>query len=119
MAVQQHDRRAGTAVPDPQHHLADVHPVQPKTLEHQTDGTGPTCTRDRTRVWGGMRKLIGRWILLAVAVPLAAAGARRLSDTVEKRRGRTRATRFLRRTAETLDRATGRSTRRRRRFAWR
>jgi hypothetical protein len=66
-----------------------------------------------------MRKLIGRWALLAVAVPLAAAGARRLSQTVEKRRGRNRVTRLLRGTADTLDRATGRSTRRRRRFAWR
>jgi hypothetical protein len=65
-----------------------------------------------------MRKVIGRWVLLAVAVPLAAAGARRLSTAVERRRGRSRATRFLRGTADALDRATGRSTRRRR-FAWR
>jgi hypothetical protein len=64
-----------------------------------------------------MRKAIGRWILIAVAVPLAATGARRLGAAVEKRRGRTRVTRFLRGAADTLDRTTGRGTRRRRRFA--
>ncbi len=65
-----------------------------------------------------MRKLIGRWVLLAIAVPLTAAGARRLGQAMEKRRGRSRVTRFLHGAADTLERATGRP-RRRRRFAWR
>ncbi|MEU4235891.1 hypothetical protein [Actinoplanes sp. NPDC026619] len=39
---------------------------------------------------------------MAVAVPLAAAGARKLSDVVEARRGSTRATRLLRQGADTL-----------------
>jgi hypothetical protein len=63
-----------------------------------------------------MGKLMGRWVLLAVAVPLAAAGARRLSQAVEKRRGRSRVTRLLHGAADTLERVTGRPARRRRRL---
>ena len=47
-------------------------------------------------------KFLGRWALVAVAVPLAAAGARRLSHAVESRRGSSRATRLLRQGADTL-----------------
>jgi hypothetical protein len=39
---------------------------------------------------------------MAIAVPLAAFGARKLSDAVEKRRGPNRATRLLRQGADTL-----------------
>jgi hypothetical protein len=59
-------------------------------------------------------KIIGRWALVAIAVPVAAAGARKLSSAVEARRGTSRATRLLRRSADTLQTLTGR--RRRRRF---
>jgi hypothetical protein len=62
-------------------------------------------------------KTVGRWILAAVAVPLAAAGARRLSQAVERRRGSSRMTRGLRQGADTLQRVTGRRARRRR-FGW-
>jgi NADH:ubiquinone oxidoreductase subunit H len=61
-----------------------------------------------------MRKLVGRWVLLAVAVPLAVAGVRRLSQAVEARRGPSRATGLLRRSADTVQRMTGRSPKRRR-----
>jgi hypothetical protein len=61
-------------------------------------------------------KIIARWALAAVAVPLAVAGARKISDRIEARRGATRSTRLLRRGADTLQRLTGR--RKRRRFAW-
>jgi NADH:ubiquinone oxidoreductase subunit H len=46
--------------------------------------------------------LFRRFVIMAVAVPLAAFGARKLSDAVEKRRGPSRATRFLRQGADTL-----------------
>jgi hypothetical protein len=46
--------------------------------------------------------LIRRFVVMAVAVPLAAAGARKLSETLEKRRGSTRATRLLRQGADLL-----------------
>jgi len=59
-------------------------------------------------------KTIGRWILAAIAVPLAAAGARRLSQAVERRRGASRMTRMLRRGADTLQQVGGRRSRRRR-----
>lgn len=40
--------------------------------------------------------LIRRFVIMAVAVPLAAAGARKLGETLEARRGPSRTTRFLR-----------------------
>jgi hypothetical protein len=57
-------------------------------------------------------KTIKRTVVLAVVVPLAAAGARRVSQAVEARRGSSRFTRLLRRAADAL----GRNSGRRRRF---
>lgn len=61
-------------------------------------------------------KMIGRWVVAAVAIPLAAAGARRLGQTIETRRGPSRATGALRKSADLLQRVGGRPTRRRRFF---
>lgn len=47
-------------------------------------------------------KMIARWAVMAIAVPLAAVGARRLSQAVEARRGPSRTTRLLRQSADTL-----------------
>jgi len=58
-------------------------------------------------------KTIVRWAIAAIAVPLAAAGVRRLSDAVESRRGSSRTTRFLRGSADTVQGVFGRSKRRR------
>jgi hypothetical protein len=63
--------------------------------------------------------LLRRWIVVAIAVPLAAAGARRLSDAVESRRGPSRGTVLLRRSADTVQQAFGRKPRRKRRFSLR
>ena len=60
--------------------------------------------------------LARRWLVMAIAVPLAAAGARRLSEAVEARRGPTRSTRLLRRGADTLQGTFGRKKKRRRFF---
>jgi hypothetical protein len=60
--------------------------------------------------------LFRRFVIMAVAVPLAAFGARKLSDAVEKRRGPSRATRFLRQGADTLQ---GFRKPKRRRFSFR
>ena len=59
--------------------------------------------------------LLRRFVIMAVLVPLAAAGARKLSDAVEARRGPSRGTRLLRQGAETLQglRRSGRGKRRR------
>jgi hypothetical protein len=46
--------------------------------------------------------LIRRFLIMAVLVPLAAAGARKLSNVVEARRGPSRGTRLLRQGADTL-----------------
>jgi hypothetical protein len=46
--------------------------------------------------------LFRRFILMAIALPLAAFGARKLSEAVEARRGPNRATRLLRQGADTL-----------------
>jgi hypothetical protein len=59
--------------------------------------------------------LIRRFVVMAVAVPLAAAGARKLSDVVEARRGPSRTTRLLRQGADMLQGSFGRQ--RKRRFA--
>jgi hypothetical protein len=58
--------------------------------------------------------LFKRYILLAVAVPLAAAGARKLSDVVEAKRGPSRGTRLLRQGADTVQGRFGRQPKRRR-----
>jgi hypothetical protein len=55
-----------------------------------------------------------RWAVAAVAVPVAAAGARRLGHAVEARRGSNAASRTLARTADTLETVGGRRRRRRR-----
>jgi hypothetical protein len=60
-------------------------------------------------------KMIARWAVAAVAVPLAIAGARKISDRIEARRGSTRTTRRRRRAAHAGQRLTGR---RRHRFGW-
>jgi hypothetical protein len=59
-------------------------------------------------------KILARWALAVIAVPLAVAGVRRLSDAVESRRGTTRTTRFMRRSADTVQSVFGRPKRRRR-----
>jgi len=53
-------------------------------------------------------KTVGRWALLAVAVPLAAAGMRRIVQRSEARSGSSRLTRVLGRTASGLDVISGR-----------
>lgn len=49
-----------------------------------------------------IQKRIAQWAVMAVAVPLAAAGARRLSHTLEARRGPTGVTRLLTKGADML-----------------
>ncbi len=56
--------------------------------------------------------LIRRYVIMAVAVPLAAAGARKLSEAVEARRGPSRGTRMLRKGADTLQTTFGRKKKR-------
>ncbi|GAA4610160.1 hypothetical protein GCM10023107_95360 [Actinoplanes octamycinicus] len=46
--------------------------------------------------------VIRRFVIMAIAVPLAAAGARKLSDRLEARRGSNRASRALRQGADLL-----------------
>lgn len=58
--------------------------------------------------------LIRRFVVMAVAVPLAAAGARKLSDAVEARRGPSRGTRLIRRGADVLQGHFGRRKKSRR-----
>jgi NADH:ubiquinone oxidoreductase subunit H len=58
--------------------------------------------------------LVRRWAIVAVAVPLAAAGARRLSQTMESRRGPSRTSGLLRQSADFLQRTSGKSRSRRR-----
>ncbi|BAL92003.1 hypothetical protein AMIS_67830 [Actinoplanes missouriensis 431] len=60
-------------------------------------------------IWNFARKMI----LTAILVPLGAAGARKLSDTIERRRGASRGTRLLRQGADTLQNTFGRKKRRR------
>jgi hypothetical protein len=56
-------------------------------------------------------KTMKRTALLAVALPLAAAGARRVSQAMESRRGPSRASSLLRRAADTMQRSSGRRRR--------
>jgi hypothetical protein len=60
-------------------------------------------------------KMIARWVVAAVAVPLAVAGAKKVRDRIEARRGSTRTSRLLRRGVRVAQRVTGRK---RRRFGW-
>jgi hypothetical protein len=46
--------------------------------------------------------LIRRAVIMAVVVPLAAAGARKLSERIEAKKGPSRGTRLLRQGADTL-----------------
>jgi len=46
--------------------------------------------------------LFRRFVIMAIAAPLAVFGARKLGDAVEKRRGPNRATRLLHQGADTL-----------------
>ncbi len=57
--------------------------------------------------------LLRRFVVMAVAVPLAAAGARKLSDVVEAKRGPNRGTQLLRQGADTLQGHFGRQKKRR------
>jgi hypothetical protein len=61
--------------------------------------------------------LLRRYAVAAVAVPLAAAGARKLSEVVEARRGPSRGTTLLRQGADFVQGRFGRQ-KRRRRFAF-
>ncbi|MFF5057089.1 hypothetical protein ACFY1S_28270 [Micromonospora sp. NPDC000663] len=49
-----------------------------------------------------IQKRIAQWAVMAVAVPLAAAGARRLSHTLEARRGPSGVTRLLTKGADLM-----------------
>ncbi|MFV2010881.1 MULTISPECIES: hypothetical protein [unclassified Micromonospora] len=49
-------------------------------------------------------RMIKRWAVVAVAVPLAAAGARKLSSVVESRKGPSRTSNLLRRAGDALHR---------------
>ncbi|WP_229402460.1 hypothetical protein [Micromonospora okii] len=49
-----------------------------------------------------IQKRIAQWAVMAVAVPLAAAGARRISHTLEARRGPTGVSRLLTKGADML-----------------
>ncbi|HET6482103.1 MAG TPA: hypothetical protein VFG35_19015 [Actinoplanes sp.] len=60
--------------------------------------------------------MVKRFAIMAVAVPLAAAGARKLSEKIEAKRGSSRGTRLLRQGADTLQ-GFRRPTKKRRRFA--
>ncbi|WDZ84771.1 hypothetical protein [Micromonospora cathayae] len=60
-----------------------------------------------------IQKRIGQWAVMAVAVPLAAAGARRLSHTLEARRGPSGVSRMLSKGADII-----RPRRAKRRLSW-
>jgi hypothetical protein len=60
--------------------------------------------------------LIRRFVIMAIALPLAAAGARKLSEAMEARRGPSRVTRMLREGADTLQ---GFRRQKKRRFSFR
>lgn len=49
-----------------------------------------------------IQKRIAQWAVMAIAVPLAAAGARRISHTLEARRGPSGVTRLLTKGADLL-----------------
>jgi hypothetical protein len=47
--------------------------------------------------------MIGRWAIIAIAVPVAAVVIRKLGESIERRRGQTRFTSILHKTASGLD----------------
>lgn len=49
-----------------------------------------------------MRAQLIRWAVLAVVVPVAAAGVKKVADTIEERRPRSRVARGLRKLGETV-----------------
>jgi hypothetical protein len=59
---------------------------------------------------------VRRFVVMAVVVPVAAAGARKVSDVVEARRGPSRGTRWLRQGADTVQSTFGRKPKKRRFF---
>lgn len=61
-----------------------------------------------------LQKRIAQWALMTVAVPLAAAGARKVSQRIEARRGPSGVSRLLRRGADLVRPQKVR----RRRFRW-
>lgn len=56
-------------------------------------------------------KTIGRWALVVVAVPLAAAGLRKMGQRIESNRGPSRSSRLLKGAASGMDTMTGRGRR--------
>ena len=58
-----------------------------------------------------LSRILGRWALIAIAVPLAAVILRKISESVERRRGPSKVASLLRRGASTLDGLTGRNRR--------
>ena len=67
-----------------------------------------TENEDRTiMIW----KTVGRWALIAIALPLAAKALRKISRSMEGRSGSSRFSRALGHTASGLDTVTGRPTR--------
>jgi hypothetical protein len=54
-------------------------------------------------------KLLARWVVMAVVVPLIAALIRWLTRALEQRSGRTRTTRLLHQTADALRREPARA----------
>jgi hypothetical protein len=59
---------------------------------------------------------VRRFVVMAVVVPVAVAGARKVSDVVEARRGPSRGTRWLRQGADTVQSTLGRKKKQKRRF---
>jgi hypothetical protein len=61
-------------------------------------------------------RFVKRWAIMAIALPVAAAGARRLSQSMESRRGPSRTSGLLRKGADILQQVTGRAPAKRRRW---
>lgn len=61
-------------------------------------------------------RFVKRWAIMAIALPVAAAGARRLSQSMESRKGPSRASGLLRKGADVIHQVTGRAPRKRRRW---
>ena len=57
-------------------------------------------------------RIVGRWALIAVAIPVAAIVLRKVSESVERRHGPSRTSGLLRRGASTLESVTGRNRQR-------
>ena len=53
-------------------------------------------------------RTVGRWAIVAIAVPLVAWGIRKVSDKVEAKHGQTRFTSLMRQGATGLDTISGR-----------